>query len=172
MQKVWPTDADVYVIFLISGFTVASETSLCVGTLTLPPAVVSLAFINVYKDNHNNVSIESANWGRYMPGRMADLFCVNLDLEFLWTELDPFNSQVLTSVFSSKNWPQVKQMLDAKKTCWTKDQKTCQGAHQMEPLSPLISLVNPSPSIDLKIESFSFVIRLNRMNAFAACCLT
>ena len=38
-----------------------------------------------------------------MPGRMADLICVNLDLEFLWTELDPFNSQVLTSVFSSKN---------------------------------------------------------------------
>ena len=42
----------------------------------------------------------------------------------------------------------------------------------MEPLSPLISLVNPSPSIDLSRESFSFVIRLNRMNAFAACCLT
>ena len=123
MQKVWPTNADVYVIFLISGFTVASETSLCVGTLTLPPAVVSLAFINVYKDNHNNVSIESVNWGRYMPGcmvyaRLHGWFTGNLRQPWfgvLSTELDPFHKKVLTSIFSSKNWPQVKQMLDAKK---------------------------------------------------------
>lgn len=36
-------------ISLISGVTIASETSLSINTLTLAPAVVSLAFINVYK---------------------------------------------------------------------------------------------------------------------------
>ena len=39
----------------------------------------------------------------------------------------------------------------------------------MEPLSPFISSVNPFPSIELQLEPFSFVMRLNCMNAPAAC---
>ena len=43
------------------------------------------------------------------------------------------------------------------------------GAHQMELPSPLISWVNPFPSRVINRTIF-FVMRLNRMNAPAACC--
>ena len=43
-------------------------------------------------------------------------------------------------------------------------------AHQMEPPSLLISWVNPFPGRFINRTIFSFVMRLNRMNALTACC--